>query len=60
MSQRDKEARRRKGKVSKVQYTGYVPVNTEQYINPRPTASSPVGQTSITKQYGNAPQEQPG
>ena len=60
MSQRDKERRRRKGKVSKVQYTGYVPVNTEQYINPRPTASSPVGQTSITEQYGNAPQKQPG
>jgi hypothetical protein len=60
MSQRDKEARRRKGKVSKVQYTGYVPVNTEQYINPRPTASSPVGQTSITEKYGNAPQKQPG
>ena len=60
MSQRDKERRRRKGKVSKVQYTGYVPVNTEQYINPRPTASSPVGQTSITEKYGNAPQKQPG
>lgn len=60
MSQRDKERRRRKGKVSKVHYTGFVPVNTEQYINPRPTASSPVGQTSITEQYGNAPQKQPG